>query len=83
MENVCCLQSSKYLIFLRLKMIKLLDTDPCELPPNNGIGLHLIKRWYHNSALNKCEQFQYAGARGNENNFISKEICEKNCPRKN
>ncbi|KAI1724441.1 kunitz/Bovine pancreatic trypsin inhibitor domain-containing protein [Ditylenchus destructor] len=64
-STVCCLRSGM---------------DMCELPLNYGIGTESLPRWYHNSALAKCEPFSYAGSRGNENNFLAKDACQKTCP---
>uniref|UniRef100_A0A0K0ECY7 STAS domain-containing protein n=1 Tax=Strongyloides stercoralis TaxID=6248 RepID=A0A0K0ECY7_STRER len=54
--------------------------DPCEQPLNEGEGNRMINRWYFDTGLNKCLPFIYAGFKGNENNFPSKNQCNSACP---
>jgi hypothetical protein len=39
-----------------------------------------IPRWYFNSDSNKCQQFMYGGCGGNQNNFLSEDMCKTICP---
>ncbi|XP_041347024.1 uncharacterized protein ZC84.1-like, partial [Gigantopelta aegis] len=39
-------------------------------------------RFYYNHRDGRCHDFTYRGCSGNENNFVSKEACEKRCHRK-
>ncbi len=38
-----------------------------------------LPRYYFNSVTQKCKLFYYGGCGGNENNFMSKQFCEKKC----
>lgn len=44
-----------------------------------GTGDDELQRWYYNIADGVCEPFVYKGRKGNENNFLSKELCEIAC----
>uniref|UniRef100_A0A1I7XLK6 Kunitz/Bovine pancreatic trypsin inhibitor domain protein n=1 Tax=Heterorhabditis bacteriophora TaxID=37862 RepID=A0A1I7XLK6_HETBA len=55
--------------------------DPCTAPPRNpGIGDFHATRWAFDGSIRKCIPFEYRGMKGNANNFINREICEKRCP---
>uniref|UniRef100_A0A1I7SAP0 Kunitz/Bovine pancreatic trypsin inhibitor domain protein n=1 Tax=Bursaphelenchus xylophilus TaxID=6326 RepID=A0A1I7SAP0_BURXY len=56
------------------------STNPCTVPLNQGMGYHIINRWYYNSATRQCERFVYKGSHGNENNFLVRDQCEATCP---
>ncbi|GFS71683.1 papilin [Nephila pilipes] len=53
--------------------------DVCFLPKETGPCLAYIPRYFFDKRTGKCEKFTYGGCLGNENNFITKEACEKNC----
>lgn len=60
------------------------DSHPCAQPKfqlaKDARGCHaIIQRWYHNHATGKCEELEYDGCNQNENNFLTKEDCEKTC----
>ena len=38
-----------------------------------------IAAWYFNSKTGECEDFEYIGCGGNENNFPTKEECRRVC----
>lgn len=61
--------------------------DPCKLPLDFGQGNENLTRWYadpaDSSCNRQCRQFDYKGAKGNQNNFISKLQCEIICKRNN
>lgn len=54
-------------------------TDICHLEPESGPCKSIVVTWYHNSTTDTCEQFQYSGCLGNQNNFFVKDDCEKTC----
>ncbi|KHN72724.1 Papilin [Toxocara canis] len=55
--------------------------DACAQPVKySGIGVLSLKRWSYDVNQKKCIEFEYHGLKGNENNFLSKEACEKRCP---
>lgn len=55
------------------------DGDTCGLPPVNGNGMNKLPRWFYDRAQDRCLPFSYKGTGGNENNFLSKTICEETC----
>uniref|UniRef100_A0A914EDA4 BPTI/Kunitz inhibitor domain-containing protein n=1 Tax=Acrobeloides nanus TaxID=290746 RepID=A0A914EDA4_9BILA len=54
--------------------------DPCSAPMNEGVGPHVMTRWYYETQTRKCQQFTYKGLHGNENNFLLRDHCEQACP---
>uniref|UniRef100_A0A0M3IA58 Kunitz/Bovine pancreatic trypsin inhibitor domain protein n=1 Tax=Ascaris lumbricoides TaxID=6252 RepID=A0A0M3IA58_ASCLU len=53
--------------------------NPCLLPRASGTGNGFLQRWYFNSQTGSCQPFTYAGLKGNENNFLTRERCEETC----
>ncbi|KAI6217481.1 hypothetical protein M3Y99_01766000 [Aphelenchoides fujianensis] len=57
--------------------------NPCKLPWEAGQGNETLTRWYadpnDHSCNNECKSFTYRGSHGNQNNFLSKELCEAKC----
>ncbi|XP_076354138.1 papilin-like [Tachypleus tridentatus] len=53
--------------------------DACALPKVEGSCSNPYKAWYFNAETKHCESFTYSGCLGNNNRFISKEMCEKTC----
>ncbi|KAG8198783.1 hypothetical protein JTE90_007093 [Oedothorax gibbosus] len=51
----------------------------CTLDKEVGPCKASIPRYYFNKETNRCERFSYGGCLGNENNFVSKELCERKC----
>jgi hypothetical protein len=35
--------------------------DPCSAPMNEGVGPHVMTRWYYETQTRKCQQFTYKG----------------------
>ncbi|CAD5233224.1 unnamed protein product [Bursaphelenchus xylophilus] len=55
-------------------------TNPCSVPLAPGTGNSGLSRWYYNTDERQCVPFQYNGKRGNQNNFLSQNECERTCP---
>uniref|UniRef100_A0AC34RPT1 BPTI/Kunitz inhibitor domain-containing protein n=1 Tax=Panagrolaimus sp. JU765 TaxID=591449 RepID=A0AC34RPT1_9BILA len=53
--------------------------EVCQQPLQQGTGTSSLSRWYYNSQSQCCLPFFYKGKQGNENNFLTKEACEKQC----
>lgn len=53
--------------------------DDCALNFEIGDCEEDLERWYYNSKVKRCRKFFYSGCGGNENNFVSKELCEDAC----
>uniref|UniRef100_A0A5S6Q5D2 BPTI/Kunitz inhibitor domain-containing protein n=1 Tax=Trichuris muris TaxID=70415 RepID=A0A5S6Q5D2_TRIMR len=51
----------------------------CRLPMETGPCTASFFRWFYNNSTGRCETFTYGGCNGNENNFTTKEECEKTC----
>ncbi|KAH7972737.1 hypothetical protein HPB52_016354 [Rhipicephalus sanguineus] len=41
-----------------------------------------IPRWWFNVKSGQCEKFLYGGCRGNKNNYVNMQECEKSCLRR-
>uniref|UniRef100_A0A915PRI6 BPTI/Kunitz inhibitor domain-containing protein n=1 Tax=Setaria digitata TaxID=48799 RepID=A0A915PRI6_9BILA len=53
--------------------------NPCTQIRVVGYGDEAISRWFYDGNRKKCLEFNYSGAGGNENNFLSMESCEESC----
>ncbi|KAL6733272.1 hypothetical protein Aduo_003933 [Ancylostoma duodenale] len=53
--------------------------DPCDLPLEKGPCNGSIPRFGFDSGSRKCVQFKYGGCKGNKNNFLTMENCQKEC----
>nr|CDJ92837.1 Proteinase inhibitor I2 domain containing protein [Haemonchus contortus] len=53
--------------------------DPCSQPMDRGVGMAQLQRWYWNGQSQTCVQFSYCGMKGTQNNFLSKQDCERTC----
>ncbi|EFN87118.1 kunitz-type serine protease inhibitor HCRG1 [Harpegnathos saltator] len=51
----------------------------CQLPKVVGPCRASLKRYRYDSTTGQCEEFTYGGCKGNENNFITREVCQENC----
>ncbi|XP_060103680.1 tissue factor pathway inhibitor 2-like [Heteronotia binoei] len=51
----------------------------CLMPRDIGLCRAIIPSWYYNRYTQTCEEFDYGGCGGNENNFESEEHCEQTC----
>uniref|UniRef100_A0A914V4D2 BPTI/Kunitz inhibitor domain-containing protein n=1 Tax=Plectus sambesii TaxID=2011161 RepID=A0A914V4D2_9BILA len=54
--------------------------DPCTTPLAIGSGPANLPRWYFNTQSRQCQQFTYTGIGGNQNNFLTREACQRVCP---
>lgn len=53
--------------------------DPCGVYMSHGEGEEELLRWYFNVEQHFCTPFVYRGRKGNENNFVTKQLCERAC----
>ena len=44
-----------------------------------GVGNAQLSRWYWDQSRQQCLSFIYKGQRGTQNNFLSKQDCERTC----
>ena len=51
----------------------------CTLEEDKGPCRAMLRRYCFDSQTGKCKQFVYGGCAGNQNNFKSKDKCEKKC----
>ncbi|XP_055386335.1 thrombin inhibitor hemalin-like [Condylostylus longicornis] len=53
--------------------------EVCKLPVEIGPCRARKPRFYFDNQKNSCIKFFYGGCEGNDNNFLTKEECEKAC----
>ncbi|XP_031574707.1 CUB and sushi domain-containing protein 3-like [Actinia tenebrosa] len=53
--------------------------DICKQPVNRGPCTQKVSRWTFDSVTGRCKRFNYGGCYGNENNFLSKQLCLRRC----
>lgn len=51
----------------------------CNLEPDVGACRGAYRRFHYNPNKQACEAFEYGGCRGNQNNFLTNEICMSTC----
>ncbi|KAL0965076.1 hypothetical protein UPYG_G00276460 [Umbra pygmaea] len=51
----------------------------CHLSHDEGPCDTWTPRFYYNSATGSCTQFWYGGCDGNANNFVSRDVCQREC----
>ncbi|CAL9691149.1 unnamed protein product [Knipowitschia caucasica] len=51
----------------------------CGEPLEPGPCRQYVVRWYYDPEANSCAQFWFGGCDGNNNNFESDALCQKNC----
>jgi hypothetical protein len=55
------------------------DRAMCLLPMEVGPCRATIESWYFDTAMQKCLPFMYGGCRGNENRFVTENLCIHAC----
>jgi hypothetical protein len=55
------------------------EKNHCFLDPEPGSCEASKKQWYFEPKSGQCKQFIYGGCEGNQNNFKTKALCEKDC----
>ncbi|EPB66228.1 Kunitz/Bovine pancreatic trypsin inhibitor domain protein, partial [Ancylostoma ceylanicum] len=53
--------------------------DPCDSSWTEGEGEDSSERYYYNPVEGDCYPFKYKGRKGNENNFLTKKMCQEKC----
>lgn len=51
----------------------------CNMEVNTGSCRGIYKRFYYNPSTQSCKEFEYGGCRGNQNNFLTSELCMSSC----
>lgn len=51
----------------------------CQMPQDPGPCRGYVERWFFDVKSETCRPFVFNGCRGNQNNFFSKEDCERTC----
>ncbi|WKY13673.1 hypothetical protein Q1695_004474 [Nippostrongylus brasiliensis] len=51
----------------------------CHLPPTVGHGQLTMRRFYYDWTTDGCHELHYTGIGGNENSFMTYELCENVC----
>jgi len=85
--TLCCpgglFYYNKLIIISYIRICILISaTIPCSVPFTPGTGTSRLQRWYYNSDTKSCQEFQYFGPGGNQNNFETLSECQKTCPGK-
>lgn len=85
-ETTVCCQGGATLCQLRSFHIKIeflhsfLVRNNCDEPQNQGQGDYSLPRWFFDPNDRSCKQFTYRGLKGNQNNFVNREDCLRECP---
>lgn len=53
--------------------------NPCSQPKVIGLCKGMIRRFYFDAEAKSCKTFNYGGCGGNDNNFVTQELCENKC----
>uniref|UniRef100_A0A1I7UN35 Kunitz/Bovine pancreatic trypsin inhibitor domain protein n=1 Tax=Caenorhabditis tropicalis TaxID=1561998 RepID=A0A1I7UN35_9PELO len=57
----------------------IMEEPPCQQAIEEGVGNILLRRWYFDPATRLCQPFYYKGFKGNQNNFMSFDTCNRAC----
>ncbi|XP_021914576.1 papilin isoform X2 [Zootermopsis nevadensis] len=55
------------------------EQDLCLLPAASGECHNYTERWYYDSYHVRCTPFYYGGCDGNQNNFLTRQDCQRRC----
>lgn len=71
----------KYIVLLRGPEASGSASAPslCNLPAATGNCRAIVPSFYFDSASGTCKSFSYTGCKGNANNFITIDDCERTC----
>ncbi|CRK89994.1 CLUMA_CG003720, isoform A [Clunio marinus] len=51
----------------------------CSLEPDVGSCRGAYRRFYYDPLRQSCQEFEYGGCRGNQNNFLTNDVCMSSC----
>jgi spondin-1 len=51
----------------------------CSMTPETGSCRGIYQRYHYDVSSQSCREFTYGGCRGNQNNFLTSEICMSSC----
>lgn len=51
----------------------------CSMEADAGSCRGIYQRFYYDPSRQTCREFEYGGCRGNQNNFLTSEICMSSC----
>ncbi|XP_034473704.1 male accessory gland serine protease inhibitor isoform X1 [Drosophila innubila] len=84
---MCC----KYLLFVAIGLLMCLSSSQAKpakcsekhsmagMPQDSAACMAFMPSWSYNAAKNTCVEFIYGGCGGNQNQFGSRDECEKAC----
>lgn len=59
--------------------IETAEVPVCQQQKEIGPCRAALPRWFYNGQTGQCEEFQYGGCQGNDNNFMTRAECEGQC----
>lgn len=76
-----CLRSSlkRFLIPSIIPVPPTTGSNPCAQPMRAGEGTATLRRWFYNPLSRSCASFTYRGLKGNQNNFLTQQDCDRAC----
>jgi len=61
------------------KMCQVEYNNKCSKEKEIGPCRGAYRRWYFDSKTGTCQEFYFGGCKGNDNNFVKKEYCVRDC----